>query len=105
MRVAADSGVDDAAAVEVHGALVVAQQRRHRERTRLPAQVQQLEDIVNAQLPQRPFDRHQATSCRLRKMRSRSAAVRASRWARRANALSGASSTTLFQSAIASRYR
>src|SRR5690348_6216598 len=105
MRIAADDGVDHRTPLEVHRALVVAQQRRDRECPGLPAQVQQLKHIVDAQLAERPLDRHQATSCRLRKMRSKSAAVRASRWARRANELSGATSTTSFQSAIASRYR
>src|SRR5690348_18327223 len=103
MGIAADQGVDHRAALEVHRALVVAQQRRDRERARLPTQIEQLKHIVDAKLAKRPLDRHQATSCRLRKMRSRSAAVRASRCARRAKSLSGATSTTSFQSAMASR--
>ena len=51
---------------------VVAEHGRDRELPRLPAQVEQLEDIVDAEFAERAFDRHQLASCRWRKMRSRS---------------------------------
>src|SRR6185437_9584094 len=90
------------AAIEVHCALVVAKHGRDRERARLPAEIEELEDVMNPELAERSLDRHYAT-CRLWKIRSRSADVRDSRRARRARSPSGSSSTTRCQVAIASR--
>ena len=58
MGVAADLGEDDGAVLEVDRARVVAQLRRDAEHAGLPAQVQELEDVVDAELAQRSFDRH-----------------------------------------------
>ena len=52
------AGVDHAPAVEQHDAFVVAQIGRHAQRARLPAQVEQLEDVVDAELAERSLDRH-----------------------------------------------
>ncbi len=41
-------GVDDASRIEVHDTFVVAQLRRNAQHARLPAQVEQLEDVVDA---------------------------------------------------------
>jgi hypothetical protein len=58
VRVASDRCEDNSTTIEEDGALVVAQRRYDAERARLPAQVQQLEDVVDAKLAQRSFDRH-----------------------------------------------
>jgi hypothetical protein len=58
VRIAPDGREHDRAAVEKDGALIVAQRRHDAQRAGLPAQVQQLEDVVNAEFPQRSFDRH-----------------------------------------------
>jgi hypothetical protein len=48
----------DGAALDEHHALIVAQRRHDAERSGLPAQVEQLEDVVDSELAQRSFDRH-----------------------------------------------
>src|SRR5439155_21498273 len=53
VRVAADFRRHDDAVVEIDLALVVAQLRRDAQRARLPAEVEQLEDVVDAELAQR----------------------------------------------------
>ncbi len=58
VRAAAHARRDDASAIEQDDALVVAQLGGHAQRPRLPTQIQQLEDVVDAQLSQRAFDRH-----------------------------------------------
>jgi hypothetical protein len=50
VRVAADRGGDDLAVLEMDGARVVAQLRRHPQHARLPAQVEELEHVVDAEL-------------------------------------------------------
>src|SRR5579863_4140602 len=54
----ADAGRDHATAIEQDGAFVVAEHRRYAQGAGLPTQIQQLEDIVYAQLAQRSFDSH-----------------------------------------------
>jgi hypothetical protein len=50
--------VHHAPTVEQHHAFVVAQLRRDAQHSRLPAEIEQLEDIVNAELAERSLDRH-----------------------------------------------
>ncbi len=85
MRIAPNGREHDGAAIEVHGALVVAQHGGDGERARLPAQVEQLEDVVDAELAKRSLDRHYATSFRRAEDRAagrRRCATRAARGAR-----------------------
>src|SRR5213596_3138782 len=93
-RPAADRGVDDAAIVEVDHALVTAELRCHAEHARLPAQVEELEDVVDAELLERSLDRHGQLASREAKMCCRSCAVRISRRARFANSPDGEMSMT-----------
>ena len=58
MGIAADGREHHGAAVEVDRALIVAQHGGDRERASLPAQIEQLENVVNAKLAKRAFDRH-----------------------------------------------
>ena len=58
MRIAADRGEHHCAPIEVHRALIVAQHGGDRERPGLPAEIEQLEDIVDAELAERSLDRH-----------------------------------------------
>ena len=58
MRVAANECRDDASVVEVHRAFVVAQERGDPQPPCLPAQIEQLKDVVNPELPERTFDSH-----------------------------------------------
>src|SRR5687768_8322415 len=58
MRIAADARERDLAVTEEHDAFIVAQVGRHAQRSRLPAQVEQLEDIVDPELAEWAFDRH-----------------------------------------------
>ena len=58
VRVGADLREDDGAAVEVHRARVVTQLGGDAQHPRLAAQVEQLEDVVDAELAKRSLDRH-----------------------------------------------
>jgi hypothetical protein len=58
MRVRADGCGDDAPALEADDAFVIAQRRRDAQRPRLPTQIEELEDVVDAELAERTFDRH-----------------------------------------------
>src|SRR6185437_14640844 len=102
MGIAANHGVHDRAAIEVHGAAVIAHERGDRQRAGLAIQIEELEDVVNAQLVQRALDSHQAASSSGRRTRSRSVAVRMPRSARRAWLPSGAIASTRRQVAMAS---
>ena len=57
----------DTPAVEADDAFVVTQRRRDAQRPGLPAQIEQLEDVVNAELAERAFDRHYAAGPRATK--------------------------------------
>src|SRR5687767_6805351 len=103
VRIAADARERNLAVAEEHDAFVVPQRRRHTQRAGLPAQVEQLEDIVNPELAEWSLDRHQTATGRSLKMCCRSAAVRASRRARWAHSPSGSSSTTCCHREMASR--
>jgi hypothetical protein len=58
VRVGADVRTHDLAVLEQDRPLVVPEFRDHGQRPRLPAQVEQLEDVVDAELLERAFDRH-----------------------------------------------
>src|SRR4051812_25798754 len=87
MRIRANDRRDHSAGLEVHDAFVVPQRGRHAQRAGLPAQVQQLEDVMDAEFTKGTLDGHYAAGSRATKMRCRSVAVRVSRRARRAYAL------------------
>ena len=101
MRIAADLGRYDHAAVEVNRPLVMAQLGGDAQRPGLPAQVEELEDVVNPELAKRSFDRHQAAS-EVEKMCCRSTAVRAWMRARCANGPAGSTRVTRSQASTAS---
>jgi hypothetical protein len=57
-RHAPNGGLHDAPLIEEDDAFVLAKVRGHAEHARLPAQVEQLEDVMNAELAKRSLDRH-----------------------------------------------
>ena len=58
MRIALHRGRDDGARVEVDAPFVVSLGRSYAERSGLPAQIEKLEDVVDAELAEWSFDRH-----------------------------------------------
>src|SRR5437762_7410072 len=101
MGIGADLGRDDDTVVEVDRPVVVTQLRRDAQRARLAAQVEQLEDIMDAELAQRSLDRHQAASG-VEKMCCKSTAVRACMRARWANGPPGSMRVTRSHASTAS---
>jgi len=96
----ADLGEDDRAALERHRAGVVPQLRGDAQHARLPAEIEQLEHVVDTELAERSFDGHQAAS--ESKMCWRSSAVRACTRARCANGPPGSTRVTFSQASTAS---
>src|SRR3989441_7650104 len=93
VRVAADFGVDDGAVLEVDRPGVVPHLGGNAQHAGLPAQVEQLEDVMDPELAQRAFDRHGYAASEA-KMCCRSSAVRACMRARCANGPLGSSRVT-----------
>src|SRR3989449_11357854 len=93
VRVAADFGVDDGAVLEVDRPGVVPPLGGDAQHAGLPAQVEQLEDVMDPELAQRAFDRHGYAASEA-KMCCRSSAVRACMRARCANGPLGSSRVT-----------
>jgi hypothetical protein len=58
MGVALHRRGDDHAGVEVHASLVVALGRMHTQSPRLPAEIEKLKDVVDAELAERSLDCH-----------------------------------------------
>jgi hypothetical protein len=58
MRIALHGRRDNGPGVEVHAALIVAFGGGYAESSGLPTQIEKLEDVVDAELAERSFDRH-----------------------------------------------
>src|SRR5690606_27465834 len=65
MRIAPDARIHHTAVLEPDLSLVAAQLRAHGERPGLSAEVEQLKDVVDAEIAKRALDRHQAASVTL----------------------------------------
>jgi hypothetical protein len=99
----ANRGMHDAPVVEHHDPLVVAQLRGDTKHARLPAEIQQLEDIVDAELAERSLDRHRYAFARVPSLRAAFAAACSSRCARQTYSDVPPILTTRSQQRIASR--